>query len=94
MNLFVIDLTYTAGLDAIDRLLEPHRAFLEAQYADGLFLASGPKNPRTGGVILARSESREALERVLEQDPFKAERVADYQVTEFSPVMTAPDFPL
>jgi uncharacterized protein YciI len=94
MNLYVIDLTYTAGLDAIDRLLEPHRSFLKEQYDAGLFLASGPKNPRTGGMILARAESRESLERVLEQDPFKAERVADYQVTEFSPVMTAPNFPL
>ncbi|MCK7612178.1 YciI family protein [Roseibium sediminicola] len=93
MNLFVIDLTYRADLSEIDRLLEAHRDFLKQHYAIGVFLASGPKVPRNGGIILAQGESREAIERVVEQDPFKAEGVADYSITEFSPVMTAQGFP-
>jgi len=92
MNLYVIDLTYRADLAEADRLLEPHRVFLKQHYAAGVFLASGPKVPRVGGVILARGDSREAIERVVDLDPFKAEGVADYSITEFSPVMTAPGF--
>lgn len=72
MNLYVIDLTYRADLSEIDRLLEAHRDFLKQHYAAGVFLASGPKVPRNGGIILARGDSREAIERVVEQDPFKA----------------------
>jgi len=93
-TLFVVDLTYVADLARIDALLEPHRAFLKSGYAAGLFLASGPKEPRTGGVILARAKSREDLETVLDQDPFKSGGVAEYRVTAFNPVMTAEGFPV
>lgn len=36
MNLFVIDLHYTAELAEIDALVEDHRSFLREQYAAGL----------------------------------------------------------
>ena len=87
--MFIVDLTYQASLEAVDALLEEHRAYLGEQYAAGVFLASGPKAPRTGGVILARAESLEALQEILEQDPFHREGVARYRVTEFVPVKTA-----
>ena len=88
-NLFVIDLTYVVPLDKVTAFLEPHRAFLKANYDAGLFLPSGSKVPRTGGIILARAASRETVEAGLEADPFKREGLADYVVTEFDPVMIA-----
>ncbi|WP_461209793.1 YciI family protein [Desulfocurvus sp. DL9XJH121] len=86
--MFIVTLTYKAPLETVDAHLEAHRAFLRAQYDCGMFLASGPRNPRVGGVILARAESLEALMAVLAQDPFNSNQVADYDVTEFAPVMT------
>lgn len=94
MNLFVIDLTYTADLAEVDRHLDAHRAFLKSQYEAGLFLASGPKTPRTGGVILAKGSSRAEIENLVELDPFKGAGVATYSITEFSAAMHAPGFPL
>lgn len=88
-NLFVVDLTYFADLSKIDALIELHRAFLKSGYDRGVFLASGPKEPRTGGVILARSDTRAELEKLIDQDPFKQEGVAEYRITEFNPVMKA-----
>ncbi|WP_395174216.1 YciI family protein [Roseibium alexandrii] len=88
-NLFVVDLTYIADVSKVDALLEPHRAFLKSGYDHGVFLASGPKEPRTGGVILARADTRAELEKLIDQDPFKQEGVAAYHVTEFNPVMKA-----
>ncbi|WP_428524792.1 YciI family protein [Roseibium sp.] len=88
-NLFVVDLTYIADLSKIDALLEPHRAFLKSGYDRGVFLASGPKEPRTGGVIIARANTRAELEKLIEQDPFKQEGVAEYRITEFNLVMKA-----
>jgi uncharacterized protein YciI len=90
-DVFVVTLTYTAPLERIDELIPEHVAFLEKHYAAGAFLASGRRVPRTGGVILARAESRAELDAILAEDPFAREQVATYEVTEFLPTMTAPE---
>ncbi|QDG79638.1 GTP cyclohydrolase [Labrenzia sp. PHM005] len=87
--MFVVDLTYVVPLDQVDPHLEPNRDFLKTNYEAGLFVASGPKKPRTGGIILAKAEIRDMIEAVLQQDPFKQEGLAEYVVTEFNPVMIA-----
>ena len=73
----------------VDRWLEAHVEFLDAGYREGAFLASGPKTPRTGGVILARAANREALDTLLARDPFMREGVARYTVTAFTARRTA-----
>jgi uncharacterized protein YciI len=88
--MFVIDLTYAVPLDVVDAHLPAHRAYLDEQYAAGVFLASGPKAPRTGGVILACAPSLQALEAVLAADPFRVHGVADYRVTRVDVRATAP----
>jgi uncharacterized protein YciI len=88
--MFVISLTYTAPLDAIDAHLPAHRAWLAGCYADGKFLASGPKVPREGGIIIAHAGSRDEVDALVRQDPFHAAGVASYEITEFLPAMTAP----
>ncbi|MEW2165563.1 YciI family protein [Streptomyces sp. NPDC007084] len=88
--MFVLELSYTAPLDAVDAVLEAHVAWLDEQYAAGHFLASGRKNPRDGGVILAVAESRARIEEIAEGDPFVAAGVCAYRVTEFVATKTAP----
>lgn len=88
-SLFIVDLHYIASFDDIDLHLNEHVAFLEQNYAAGRFIASGPKVPRTGGLIVATAETRALLEDVLEADPFKKHGLARYSVTEFSPSMMA-----
>lgn len=90
--MFIVSLTYLKPLPEIDRLLPAHVAYLGEQFARGIFVASGRKIPRTGGVILARAESREALLAALEQDPFHRHGVAEYEITEFVPSMTLPEY--
>ena len=68
--MFIVHLIYLAPLEEIDRHVEPHRAWVEAGVADGVFVAAGPLTPRTGGVILAHGLSREALDARLAEDPF------------------------
>ncbi|WP_022662816.1 YciI family protein [Paucidesulfovibrio longus] len=88
--MFIVSLTYLKPLEVIDSLLEEHVAWLKANYADGVLLASGRKVPRTGGILLARAESREALDAVLAGDPFHREGAARYEVIEFAASMAAP----
>jgi len=89
--MFIVSLTYIAQMSEIDKHLNNHIEYLEKQYSQGIFLASGRKVPRTGGVILAEAESREALEQVLSEDPFKVYGLANYQITEFVPSKTSPE---
>lgn len=87
MIFFWVDLSYVRPLEDVDRYVDAHMAYLQACYAKKHFIASGPKVPREGGVILAKMASREALDAVLAQDPFKQAGVADYTITEFVPRM-------
>ncbi|WKX73306.1 YciI family protein [Streptomyces sp. XD-27] len=88
--MFVLELTYTAPMERVDALLEEHVAWLDEQYAAGVVLASGRKQPRDGGVILAVAEDRAAIERIAASDPFTVAGVCAYRITEFIATKTAP----
>ena len=88
--MFLILLNYVKPIDAVDAHLAAHRAYLARHYADGSFLLSGRKEPRDGGVILARAASREAADALVREDPFHTAGVAEYTVIEFHPTMSAP----
>lgn len=87
--MFVVSLHYVCEIQEVEQHLEDHVAFLDREYANGTFLASGRKNPRTGGVILARAESQTQLESILTQDPFYQHGLAEYEITEFVPTRTS-----
>lgn len=87
--MFVVTLTYVKSLDVVDGLLAEHIRYLQGNYARGLFVLSGPQQPRVGGLILARAESRQALQEILALDPFSREGAARYDVIEFTPNMAA-----
>lgn len=82
---FVLVVTYTASLSAIDAAMPAHRRFLDEHFAAGEFLASGPLSPRTGGVIIARATDRDAIERLIAADPFTRDGLATYDVHAFLP---------
>ncbi|CAM5587322.1 YCII-related domain-containing protein OS=Streptomyces alboniger OX=132473 GN=CP975_31030 PE=3 SV=1 [Streptomyces alboniger] len=88
--MFVLELTYTAPLDAVDAVAEAHVAWLDKQFDQGVFLASGVKNPRDGGVILAAAEDRARAEQIAAGDPFVVAGVCEYRITEFIATKTAP----
>lgn len=87
--MFILSLTYVKPTEEADRLMAPHMDWVNAGYDSGLFLASGRKNPRTGGVILAKGERTE-VEAYVATDPFTMEGVAVYEVTEVAVTRTAP----
>ncbi len=91
--MFIVSLTYRVPLSEIDAHLSDHRAFLDRHFASGAFLASGPKEPRTGGVILATLADRAALEAILDEDPFRRLGLADYAVEAFQPTRFADALP-
>ncbi|MFC5212834.1 YciI family protein [Streptomyces coerulescens] len=88
--MFVMELEYTAPIEAVDAVLEAHRAWLDEHYEKGIFLASGRKNPRDGGVILAVAPDRARIEELAATDPFVGAGVCVYRITEFVATKTAP----
>lgn len=87
--MFIISLTYTVPLELVDKHLEDHVAFLNKQYELGHFAASGRKVPRTGGIILSMMSNKKELLNILEQDPFKIQQLAHYDITQFVPSKTS-----
>lgn len=89
--MFILSLTYIAPIEDADKHMEAHMAWVRAGYDSGLFLASGRKIPRTGGVILSKGE-REAIEELCAADPFTIHGIAEYEITELAFTTTAPGY--
>lgn len=87
--MYIVSLSYKVSNEIIDQHLQEHVEFLNRQYEQGNFIASGRKVPRTGGIIIAKMESKELLMDVLRQDPFHKHELANYEVTEFIPSKVA-----
>lgn len=85
--MFIIQLKYVVPIEKVDEVRNAHLDFLEKYYGKSIFLASGPKVPRTGGIILADGVSKEDLEIIIKEDPFWKNKIAEYEIIEFTPSM-------
>lgn len=81
--MFLLLSRYVKPVDEIDRVLPEHRAFLDRYYKSGLFIVSGPQEPRTGGVIVTADAPRPVIDAALAEDPFVREGVSEYEIVEF-----------
>lgn len=89
--MIVISLTYKVPIEEVEKHLAGHMDFLKKGYADGVFVASGRKVPRSGGVIIARG-SIDAVRAFCETDPFVEHGLADLDLTEVAFSMVAEGF--
>ena len=89
--MFIINLNYIVPLEKLDAHMAEHVKYLHKYYKMNVFVASGRKVPRTGGIILALAKSREEVERIISEDPFHIHHLADFSVTEFLTSQYHPD---
>ncbi|WP_375603291.1 YciI family protein [Enterobacter hormaechei] len=61
----------------------PSGKWLKKGYAEGIFLASGRRSPRNGGVILAKCESLASLEECLRKEPFQTLKLSTAEIIPF-----------
>lgn len=87
--IYVVVLTYIKPLEDVDSQLPDHVEWLKKGYSDGVFLTSGRRIPRNGGVILAKCDSLESLEARLSQDPFQKFNIAKAEIIPFEATMKA-----
>jgi uncharacterized protein YciI len=89
MKNFIVEITYTVPIEKIDETLPLHRAFLQTGYDKGWLLMSGPRNPRVGGIVVARAPSMEDIIAFFKDDPYQQRCQATYRIVEFEPVKKA-----
>lgn len=88
----VLLLKYIKPIEEVERLTPAHREFLQKYYRQGKFIVSGPREPRTGGVIIANLASEVEAMKIIVEDPFFIEKVAEYEVIRFNPTWHDPRF--
>ncbi|MGB5106884.1 MAG: YciI family protein [Candidatus Zixiibacteriota bacterium] len=85
MHHFLILINYSVPFEKIAPTLPEHREHLQRQVDAGVILLSGPRNPRTGGLIIARANSEEQIRKMIADDPYKRDNLAEYELIEFNP---------
>lgn len=90
MKHFIIEITYTAPPDKMAEIRPQHRAYIQTGFDCGLLLFSGPMEPMTGGIVVARMNSLSDVTDFFAQDPYNIADVAAYRFIEFKPVFFQP----
>lgn len=89
--MFIINLNYIVPLEELDTHMAAHVKYLKKYYNKNVFVASGRKVPRTGGIILALAGSKEEVEQIISEDPFYQHKLAELTITEFLTSQYHPD---
>jgi uncharacterized protein YciI len=74
---------YRRPLEEVMAVTERHRAYLRELKNDGTLIASGPMDPRSGGVLLLNVPDDDviaALDRVRDSDPYVTFGLAQYEL--------------
>jgi len=74
---------YRRPLEEVIEVTEQHRAYLKTLKDEGILIASGPMDPRAGGILLldvADDDVAATLDRVREGDPYVTFGLAQYEV--------------
>ena len=90
MKHFIVEINYTVPSEQLGDKVNLHRAYLQKGYDQGWLLCSGPRNPRTGGIVVARAPALEDLQNFFLQDPYHLMGLATYNFIEFQPVKFNP----
>ena len=78
---------YRRPLEEVIVHQDAHRAYLRGLKEKGVVIASGPMDPRSGGLVLLRvpDNDTKALDSVRDNDPFFQSGVAQYELIGWAP---------
>ena len=74
---------YRRPLEEVLEVTEQHRSYLKELKDEGLLVASGPMDPRTGGILLLNVPDDDiigSLDRVRDGDPYVTFGLAQYEL--------------
>ncbi|HLP31492.1 MAG: hypothetical protein H6P99_389 [Holophagaceae bacterium] len=79
----MIIVRYRRPLPEVEAVTEAHRAYLRTLQAQGILVASGPLDPRFGGMWLVRVQDENPLadlDTLRDNDPFCQHGLANYEL--------------
>src|SRR5262249_37166041 len=85
---------YRKPMEAVAKHTDAHRAYLQGLKLEKLLIASGPMDPRNGGILLLRvpdNEVQSTLDSIRENDPYTRFGVAQYEMWPWNPNFGAED---
>ena len=74
---------YRRPLEEVAEVTDQHRAYLKDLKDEGILVASGPMDPRTGGILLLNAPDDDVagtLDRVRDGDPYVTFGLAQYEL--------------
>lgn len=91
--MFIANLKYKKSMEEVNKVLEAHLEYLDKYFEKEKFICTGKKSfPELGGVILFNSNNLEEAKKILYENPFYVEEIADYEIIEFQPVKFSQNF--
>lgn len=83
--MYIVNLNYIKPIEEVEKYLGEHRDFLDKYLNLGNLILAGRKNPRTGGLFILSCDNEEEMNKIVKEDPFYLNKVADYDITEIIP---------
>ena len=79
---------YRRPIEEVVTVTDRHRAYLRELAEAGTLIASGPMDPRSGGLLFLRvadENSQQALDAVRDGDPYVTSGMAQYELIPWLP---------
>ena len=83
--MFIVLLKFSTNKTQAPNFIESHNHWIKQGFEDNVFLMVGSVKPGIGGSVLVHGESREALEKRVNKDPFVIENIVTAEILEIEP---------
>lgn len=90
MHTYLVELFFLKSFETFGDIVPQHRAYLQTGYDHGMFLMSGPREDKSGGIVIARAPDLETLQAFFAQDPYSINGLAQYRISAFTAAKRQP----
>ncbi|MFM0643892.1 YciI family protein [Paraburkholderia bryophila] len=90
--MYLIVSQYVVEPAKVDPHRKSHSEWVAKYIGDGTFIAAGPRESKTGGVIIAKGIDQTTLNTILAEDSFVVQKLVEIEIVGFDPVFAAEQF--
>ena len=83
--MFIILLKFSKNREQAGLFMDSQMKWLKQGFDENTFFLAGTIMPATGGAILAKGASFEAIQKRVQQDPFVIENIVEAEILEIKP---------
>lgn len=83
--MFIVLLKFSDNKAQASEYMASHNDWIKQGFNDGVFLLVGSLQPGLGGSVIAHNTTKEALEVLVNEDPFVKHNIVSAEVLEIDP---------